>query len=357
VQDDLLLREAVECGASLKALALGAVRLRSCPPPRTLLTGLPQVTFSQPFSEEQLAGRWRALLFDPAVGVPAAQRMQGVPRRPQPPPAPCDDLKTLLGNWRAARRAAAAAGGPCVARGDGEDPTFSEVRPALPEPLRPGPAELAPQVEEVLLELGPRSLELGPSWSAPGARVGSRCARRADRAQLLALERGARAASDRGMGAALAVLRGAHARFMLSKPEVLLGRSTEDQKVDCDLALEGNASKVSRQHAFLSLRADGHFYVRNVGRRALLVNNAPVETGQRAMLPPDCLLEIGGLRLLFMQNRRKPTTAVPGAAHPAAVAPAQPAKAEAAAPAPAVVEEDRSAAAFAPAPELAAVVE
>jgi hypothetical protein len=36
----------------------------------------------------------------------------------------------------------------------------------------------------------------------------------------------------------------------------------------------------------------------------VLVNNAPVEAGQRALLPPDCLLEVGGIRLLFMPNQR-----------------------------------------------------
>ena len=66
----------------------------------------------------------------------------------------------------------------------------------------------------------------------------------------------------------------------------------------------GNASRVSRQHAFVQLRKDGKFYLRNVGRRAVFVNGAPVEAWQRAQLPADCVIEIGGLRLLFMPNAR-----------------------------------------------------
>jgi hypothetical protein len=50
----------------------------------------------------------------------------------------------------------------------------------------------------------------------------------------------------------------------------------------------------------------------------VLVNNAPVESGQRAQLPPDCLVEVGGIRLLFMPNQRIRHTrpASPTAAEP-----------------------------------------
>ena len=42
--------------------------------------------------------------------------------------------------------------------------------------------------------------------------------------------------------------------------------STEDQRVDVDLSEEGNATKVSRQQAFVKLRWNGEFCLRNVGR-------------------------------------------------------------------------------------------
>ena len=155
-------------------------------------------------------------------------------------------------------------------------------------------------MDEALLELPPRALlALGATWSERGARVRERSGRRHDAALLQALERGLRASTKRGGEGALAALRGLNARFLLLKREVLLGRSTGEQLVDVDLALEGNASKVSRQHAFIQLRRDGRFYIRNVGRRPLMVNNVEVKTGARAHLPPDCLLDIGGLRLLF----------------------------------------------------------
>jgi hypothetical protein len=194
-------------------------------------------------------------------------------------------VETLLRAWRAKRRAAAGPGDTTVREEDGVA-TFSEV-------------------EDCLYDAGAEALELGPTWSDPDAKLAARHKRRRDVATLRALEHSVRGASDRALGDALAVLRGSKARFVLTKPEVLLGRCTDEQHVDVDLALEGNANKVSRQHAFISRRKDGTFSVRNVGRRPLSVNGSSVEMGQRVVLPDNSLLEIGGLRLLFMANRRR----------------------------------------------------
>ena len=49
-----------------------------------------------------------------------------------------------------------------------------------------------------------------------------------------------------------------------------------DLQVDIDLSSEGDARKVSRQQAHLSLRPDGRFQLKNVGRRTILVNNRQV---------------------------------------------------------------------------------
>ena len=84
--------------------------------------------------------------------------------------------------------------------------------------------------------------------------------------------------------------------------ETVLGRSTEDQKVDVDLSEEGNASKVSRQQAFIKLRWNGEFCLRNVGRRPVWINNVAVESGRRCALAPHSLVEVGGMRLLFVPN-------------------------------------------------------
>ncbi|KAK8587121.1 hypothetical protein V6N13_086127 [Hibiscus sabdariffa] len=56
-EDDLLLKNAIESGASLEALAKGAVR------------------FSRKFTVRELQDRWRALLYDPVISDQAAARM------------------------------------------------------------------------------------------------------------------------------------------------------------------------------------------------------------------------------------------------------------------------------------------
>ena len=47
-------------------------------------------------------------------------------------------------------------------------------------------------------------------------------------------------------------------------------------QVDVDLMLAGCAKRVSRQQATLSLRPDGKFSLRNIGRRSFFVNSRQV---------------------------------------------------------------------------------
>ncbi|GKV41527.1 hypothetical protein SLEP1_g49044 [Rubroshorea leprosula] len=56
-EDDLLLKNAIEAGASLEALAKGAVR------------------FSRKFTVKELQDRWRSLLYDPVISAEASARM------------------------------------------------------------------------------------------------------------------------------------------------------------------------------------------------------------------------------------------------------------------------------------------
>ncbi|XP_048633931.1 uncharacterized protein LOC106445460 isoform X2 [Brassica napus] len=66
-EDDLLLKNAIEAGASLEALAKGAVQ------------------FSRRFSIRELQDRWHALLYDPVVSAEAAIRMAELERTTNPP--------------------------------------------------------------------------------------------------------------------------------------------------------------------------------------------------------------------------------------------------------------------------------
>eukprot|EP00899_Mesostigma_viride_P017140 jgi/Mesvir1/25427/Mv01708-RA.1 len=103
---------------------------------------------------------------------------------------------------------------------------------------------------------------------------------------------------------ALACLGGRKFRYLLRKTEVTLGRETARNQVDINLAdaEEGRANKVSRVQACIKLRRDGCFYVRNLGRRAMFINNRAIASDQRWKLENNCLLEVGGMRFFFIVN-------------------------------------------------------
>lgn len=131
------------------------------------------------------------------------------------------------------------------------------------------------------------------------------------------LEASALAATGREMDArgAVAVLCGANNRYFMSKTAVLLGRvvpSREGQPpprdsdiVDVDLGEEGSgaAATVSRQQAQIFLDASGVFKLKNVGRRAVMVNGVTLEKGQFADLPNLSLVCVAGIVLMFMVNQ------------------------------------------------------
>ena len=103
---------------------------------------------------------------------------------------------------------------------------------------------------------------------------------------------------------ALAELVGMNATFVIDDRECVIGRSTEDLKVDVDLSLEEGGNENLASTGVLKLRWNGEFALRNVGHRPIWCNNTPLSTGQRCILRPHTLLEIGGLRLLFVPIRR-----------------------------------------------------
>ena len=74
-------------------------------------------------------------------------------------------------------------------------------------------------------------------------------------------------------------------------------------QVDIDLSEEGDAKKVSRKQAHLSLCADGKFTLANTGRRAISVNG--LELVQHSSIDLDHLsfIDLAGIHLLFMVNQ------------------------------------------------------
>lgn len=101
----------------------------------------------------------------------------------------------------------------------------------------------------------------------------------------------------------LAVLRGRLVRYLMRSREVTFGRTTAGGTVDIDLSLEGPAWKISRRQGVLKLRASGEFLISNEGRRPFFVDGKPVLPGSRNKLSNNCVLEIAGLKFVFLINQ------------------------------------------------------
>ncbi|KAL7144158.1 hypothetical protein ABFS83_08G240100 [Erythranthe nasuta] len=122
---------------------------------------------------------------------------------------------------------------------------------------------------------------------------------------IIRLEQGAHSCLQRAMTSqgALAILYGRHLRHYIRKPEVLLGRSTDDFFVDIDLRKEGRANKISRRQAIIKMEADGSFFLKNLGKSSVSVNGIAVATGQLLNLSSGCLIEIKGMSFVFEINQ------------------------------------------------------
>ncbi|XP_032528823.2 microspherule protein 1 [Danaus plexippus] len=101
----------------------------------------------------------------------------------------------------------------------------------------------------------------------------------------------------------LAVLRGRLVRYLMRSREIAVGRSTRDHTIDVDLSLEGPAAKVSRKQATIRLRNSGDFFMSSEGKRPIFVDGRPVLQGNKVKLNHNTVIEIAGLRFVFLINQ------------------------------------------------------
>ncbi|KAH6776569.1 hypothetical protein C2S52_014130 [Perilla frutescens var. hirtella] len=123
---------------------------------------------------------------------------------------------------------------------------------------------------------------------------------------IIRLEQAADAFTQRiiaGQGA-FAVLYGRCSKHFIKKPEVLLGRATDDIKVDIDLGREKNGSKISRRQATMKMDMHGTFHLKNLGKAPIYMNGKEVAPGQSLCLISGCLIEVRGLTFVFETNRK-----------------------------------------------------
>ncbi|GMJ07001.1 embryo defective 1967 [Hibiscus trionum] len=102
---------------------------------------------------------------------------------------------------------------------------------------------------------------------------------------------------------AFAILYGRRSKYYIKKPEILLGRTTEDFVVDIDLGSEGCANKVSRRQAIINMEEDGSFHLKNLGKCSVSINGKEVAPGQSLGLTSSCLIEIRGMPFIFEMNQ------------------------------------------------------
>ncbi|XP_073837832.1 microspherule protein Rcd5 [Musca autumnalis] len=103
-------------------------------------------------------------------------------------------------------------------------------------------------------------------------------------------------------GQTLAVLRGRLVRYLMRSKEITFGRDAKDCVVDVDLSLEGPATKISRKQGTIKLRSNGDFFIANEGKRPIFIDGAPLLSGNKTRLANNCVVEMAGLRFVFLVN-------------------------------------------------------
>lgn len=155
-------------------------------------------------------------------------------------------------------------------------------------------------IEAMILDM-----DLDPHDQALYDRQVSRYQHEDTKRSIIRLEQGAYSYMQRAIVShgAFAIFYGRHSKHYIKKPEVLLGRATEDVVVDIDLAREGRANKISRRQAIIYLDKGGSFRLKNLGKFSISVNNKEVAPGQSLDLISGCLIEIRGMPFIFEANQ------------------------------------------------------
>jgi len=287
VSDDFLLIKCVENGCALESLAPFA-RTSTTTKGEKNTTHAPIVNFSKEYALEEIEKRWRGILFGEKSAYEAAKRLREYAEKEAPKVEANvgDDFRT---SWKKRR------GGevPRLISGEGEEED-EEDNAAAVNFFKD--AELF-----ILTDCDPL-----PSKAQLDETLKRQESKRKERNihKIAKLEKDLTTVASRAMtrSGIIAKIIGQNTMFTLTKRESTVGRSTTDSAVDVDLSKEGNAAKISRVQAYLKLRWNGEFTLRNVGKRPIWINNKPIETNQRARLHSHALIEVGGMRMLFVPN-------------------------------------------------------
>jgi hypothetical protein len=275
VSDDFLLIKCVENGCALESLAENKV-----------------VNFSKEYEITDIEKRWRGILFGEKSAYEISKRLREYAEKEQPKVEANvgDDFRT---SWKKKRGGEVPRLISSNADGDDDNDATNDDVNAVNffkdaelfiltdcDPL-PSKAQLDETLKRQELKRKERTIH-----------------------KIAKLEKDLTTVASRAMtrSGIIAKIIGQNTMFTLTKRESTVGRSTTDSAVDVDLSNEGNAAKISRVQAYLKLRWNGEFTMRNVGKRPIWINNKPIETNQRARLHSHALIEVGGMRMLFVPN-------------------------------------------------------
>ena len=99
----------------------------------------------------------------------------------------------------------------------------------------------------------------------------------------------------------IAKIIGQNTMFTLTKRESTVGREHDGWRGGAGFEQRGQRQNLEIL-AYLKLRWNGEFTMRNVGKRPIWINNKPIETNQRARLHSHALIEVGGMRMLLVRT-------------------------------------------------------
>ncbi|KAI6652899.1 Microspherule protein 1 isoform X3 [Oopsacas minuta] len=100
-----------------------------------------------------------------------------------------------------------------------------------------------------------------------------------------------------------ACLKGKNSHFIITSPKVTIGRNTDEDIVDIDLSKEGPALKISRKQAFIQFDSSSNkFYITNIGRCHIFINDTPLMTENSQVVEDMCLIAFGELSFIFVIN-------------------------------------------------------
>jgi hypothetical protein len=103
----------------------------------------------------------------------------------------------------------------------------------------------------------------------------------------------------------LATIRGRKVRYCVRTKEVVIGRGSILDPVDISLMEEGpkEPNKCSRRHAIVKMKRDGEFYIKNIGKLALYINNKEVVPSKKRHLRDSCIIRIADIHFIFEVNK------------------------------------------------------